>query len=69
MCAAVPAALLLLVVFAALTVVRLSKDAPNARLLAGLLESLGNDSGTARRQERKPPSDSAAMRPGPAGAV
>lgn len=69
MCAAIPAALLLLVVFAALSVVRLSKDSPNAHLLAGLLDSLGNGHEAVTRRESKPPSDSASIRPGPAGAV
>jgi hypothetical protein len=36
MCAAVPVALLLLVVFAALTALRLSAPSPNARLLTRL---------------------------------
>jgi len=36
MCAAVPVALLLLVVFAAFTVLRLSAPSPNARLLTRL---------------------------------
>ncbi|MEZ7198480.1 hypothetical protein [Pseudodesulfovibrio karagichevae] len=37
MCAAVPVALLLLVILAALTTLRLSRPAPNAQLLARLL--------------------------------
>ena len=40
MCAAVPVALLLLVILAALTILRLSKPAPNARLLTRLFDSL-----------------------------
>jgi hypothetical protein len=55
MCAAVPVALLLLLVFAALTVLRLSKPAPNARLLARLLDSLGHDLAPTGRRIMTPP--------------
>ncbi|WP_319582787.1 hypothetical protein [uncultured Pseudodesulfovibrio sp.] len=44
MCAAVPVALLLLVILAALTFLRLSRPAPNAQLLTRLLDSLAHDS-------------------------
>ncbi|WP_338668770.1 hypothetical protein [Pseudodesulfovibrio methanolicus] len=68
MCAAVPVALLLLVVLAALTVLRLSKPAPNARLLAGLLDSVGHDAAPAGRRDTMPPaSTSNPIRAGKAG--
>lgn len=55
MCAAVPVALLLLGIFAALTVLRLSKPAPNAQLLIQLLDSLDNDPGQTGQRTPAPP--------------
>ncbi|WP_207263326.1 hypothetical protein [Desulfovibrio sp. Huiquan2017] len=52
MCAAITVALLPLAVFAALTVLRLSAPSPtppNARFLAGLLDSLDRDPAAAVR--------------------
>ncbi|EGB15298.1 signal recognition particle-docking protein FtsY [Pseudodesulfovibrio mercurii] len=62
MCAAVPVALLLLVVLAALTVLRLFKPAPNARLLAGLLDALGRTPG---HPDTPPPAPTSATSSGP----
>jgi hypothetical protein len=55
MCAAVPVALLLLVILAALTILRLSKAAPNALLLSRLLDSLGTDPDPADCRAMAPP--------------
>lgn len=54
MCAAVTVALLPLAVFAALTVLRLSAPSPDARFLAGLLDSLERDPAAAVRHFAPP---------------
>ena len=65
MCAAVPVALLLLVILAALTLLRLSKPAPNALLLTRLLDSLDTDpEPTGRRTAAPPASTSTPIRTG-----
>jgi hypothetical protein len=70
MCAAVPVALLLLVILAALTVLRLSGPAPNARLLSRLLDSLGREHDPADHGAATPPaSNSDPIRTGKAGTI
>lgn len=61
MCAAVPVALLLLVILAALSVLRLSKGSPNARLLCDLHNTVQQPSTTPSAEHR-----SAHARPGKA---
>ncbi|MGE4422375.1 MAG: hypothetical protein AB7D39_08775 [Pseudodesulfovibrio sp.] len=68
MCAAVPVALLLLVILAALTVLRLSKPAPNAQLLARLLNAAARDPEQTGRHDTTPPvSPPSPIRTGKAG--
>jgi hypothetical protein len=66
MCAAVPVALLLLAILGALTVLRLSKPAPNAHLLSRLLSSLEGDVEQAGFHDSTPPA-AASVRTGKPG--
>ncbi|OIQ49799.1 hypothetical protein BerOc1_01724 [Pseudodesulfovibrio hydrargyri] len=66
MCAAVPVALLLLVILVALTILRLSKPAPNAQLISLLLEPLAHDLEQSGLQDSTP-SASTSSRTGNAG--
>jgi hypothetical protein len=60
MCAAVPVALLLLVILAALTILRLTRTAPNALLLSRLLDSLGTDPDPTGSPAMTPPAPTSA---------
>lgn len=69
MCAAVPVALLLLVILAALTILRLPEPAPNALLLFRLLDAVGGCPEQDSRRDTPPPSTPGPIPTGKAGAV